>query len=607
MLWAIDTETALIARGRAAPPLACVSWANATGSGVWHHSEAHAHVKRLLESGDSIVGHNMAFDSAVLGAAYPDLLPLIFAAYDADRITDTMLREQLIDIALGQHRKRWNPETEAWAQAGYSLADLAQRHLGKILEKDIWRLGYGELIEKPLVEWPQGAIDYARLDAETTLSVAQEQEATGSEAFLRDQFRQARAAFALQLQTVYGLRVNGEKLAAFAARVRSETETLRGHMLSAGILRPDGTRNLTAVRERIVASSPAYKRTPKGGVSTDAESCRDSGDPVLVDYARFSALGSMLSGPIPSLEEIARDAKPVLHPGYVTLVDTGRTASRGDKLCGINVQNMRREPGLREVFEPRKGNVFFIGDFAGFELHCMAEAAHSIAGFSNLGTALNEGRDVHLWFAAVRLGADYNSLDKADPVVKLERQLSKCGNFGFAGGMGPAKFVAWARKAFQIEISEDDVKRLKSRWLEAFPEFKQYFKHAERLSRGGETTIEQLTSGRIRGGCSYTEVCNGLFQGLGADAAKAALWETAKLAYLHGVGRPVLFIHDEIVAEVYETEAFEFGEKIASAMETGAKTFLPTYPPRVDWVLSRVWSKDAQRVELDGKVVPWEP
>lgn len=52
-------------------------------------------------------------------------------------------------------------------------------------------------------------------------------------------------------------------------------------------------------------------------------------------------------------------------------------------------------------------------------------------------------------------------------------------------------------------------------------------------------------TGRLRGGCTYTQARNAPFQGLAADGAKLALWELTKRGF-----RVVAFIHDEVVIEL---------------------------------------------------------
>src|SRR6185437_15601253 len=96
---AFDTETWLIEPGTLAPPIVCLQWASTLNREpciVHRDGGAKTWIETWLRSDDLLVGHNVAFDLAVIAAQWPDLLPLIFAKYDRDEITDTLLREQLI-------------------------------------------------------------------------------------------------------------------------------------------------------------------------------------------------------------------------------------------------------------------------------------------------------------------------------------------------------------------------------------------------------------------------------------------------------------------------------------------------------------------------------
>jgi len=156
---AFDYETALIRPALLAPPPACVTWQ--TPGSVPQIADS-ASIRPLVAawlSGTMIlVGHNVAFDLAVTGQAFPDLLPAIFRAYDADRVTDTMLRQQLLDIASGVYRGRLTP-SGFWIKHEYTLEALAKRCAGIQLQKDAWRLSYGNFIGVPLERWRERAVE----------------------------------------------------------------------------------------------------------------------------------------------------------------------------------------------------------------------------------------------------------------------------------------------------------------------------------------------------------------------------------------------------------------------------------------------------------------
>lgn len=198
-------------------------------------------------------------------------------------------------------------------------------------------------------------------------------------------------------------------------------------------------------------------------------------------------------------------------------------------------------------------------------------------------------------------------------MVKDARQLAKVCNFGFPGGLGARGFITYAA-GFGRAVTEDQARALKERWLHQWPEAREYFNRIGAMFPEGveKATIRQFGSGRIRGGCFYTEACNTLFQGLGADVAKAAGWGLLKACLtdqaspLYG-GRLVNFIHDEYLVEVSDDDqAHDAAVELGRVMGEAGSVYLPDVPVRAEPLLARRWSKDAEPVFQDGRLVPWD-
>ena len=149
-----DTETALIRPGLLAPPMTCLTWQRpGCEAKILHVHDALPTLRSwLLDPECLLVGHNVAYDAVVICAEFPALVPLVFAAYKANRITCTKKRQQLLDIAGGVYRGRVG-EKGRWIVHKYDLDALSRRLLGKPLVKDSWRLMYGALRDLPLREW----------------------------------------------------------------------------------------------------------------------------------------------------------------------------------------------------------------------------------------------------------------------------------------------------------------------------------------------------------------------------------------------------------------------------------------------------------------------
>jgi DNA polymerase I-like protein with 3'-5' exonuclease and polymerase domains len=619
VLISLDSETALIgpSGGPVAPPLACVSVAYVDGSTqLFNARDGLDFVEcSLREKNTVFVGQNIAFDFAVFCEARPDLLPLVFGAYASDRIRDTRIREKLIDIAILGLRS---------GRAPYSLASIAERRLGVTLDKTTWRLGYGRLIDVPLVDWPDGAKRYAIDDAVITLKIYQDQ-ANGSPGYIEESAEEhailnepheCRAAWALHLMGCWGTRTDAAHVQELSQRATMAQQQIAQELLHQGLLRPDGTRDLKAIRERVQAAyqgrSPS---TSKGQISTDADTLAESGDATLERLAEYGGLEKLLSTYVPLLR---RGETTPIHTRWNELVNSGRTSA------SPNLQNPPRggaktllgqlQTMVRECFVPRAGFVFCSVDYDIAELRALAQFCEDMFHFSHMADALRAGRDPHLDFAAGLLGISYDEAlaRKKDPEVKNARQMAKVANFGLPGGMG-AERLRESAKDYGIALSATQAVELRDKWLRQYPEMTKFFDYVSKLSRGRDPKVYTPRSGRIRGGVGYCDGCNQHFQGPIADGAKRALFEVAYECYvdlgtaLYGA-RPVLFVHDEIIAELPETRAHEAAERMAEVMITAMKKTITNVPVTATPALMSRWYKAAETVrDANQRLVCWVP
>lgn len=605
---AFDTETACFGPGNMAPPLTCVSfeYEENRGARLVHQTEAQDLVATWLAASSTLVGHNVAYDMAVLMAEYPDLIGPIFTAYEEDRVTDTMIRQQLLDIAQGCYRG-YADEHGVWHKHNYSLLDVTRRLTGRLLEKDEWRMRYGEFRDVPLDWWPEGARHYPKEDARATLDCYLVQEA--GKDLIPSQYHEARAALALHLMSVWGLRTNAAGVEQLRAATQAQLDDVIGVLREAGFVRADGSRDTKAAAARMEAVMGARcRRTPTGRPQLDGDSCDASEDPLLVDYGQYTTLGKVLSTDVPMLE--AGTVTPV-HTRF-NLAESGRTTSSGP-----NIQNLRRLPGVREAFVPRPGHVFAMADYGALELWSLAQVQLHLFGRSHLAEVLNSGRDPHTALAADILGITYEDAakrkkDPHDKELGHARQLSKAANFGYPGGLGPVKFVKFAASS-GINISLETGKELRAAWFKRWPEMEPYFAHINDLTNNParEATVVLPVTGMIRSGASFCAAANTYFQGLGAAAAKRALWLLAKACYadatdaLYGC-RPCAFIHDEIIVEVPDDDrAAERAERLSHLMREGARQVMSECVPPAEPILTRYWSKNAIPIKKDGQLVPW--
>jgi DNA polymerase-1 len=663
MTWrvvAFDTETALIRPALLAPPLVCVTWQSpGQQPEIVHHSDAEAILRGWFESDALLVGHNVAYDLGVVAERFPALRPLIFQAYAANRVTDTQIRQQLLDIAAGVFRRKIDRKGKR-VEHKYTLEYTADRMAGMKLAKDGWRLSYDKFIDVPLEKWPERAREiqakakldlvdakatleaiaaakgdtklieariqhlngliecqpeqclyYPMDDARATLAVYQAQEVHA--AYLADQFRQARYAWALHLNSAWGLRTDREGVEKLRKETQADLDEKEEMLQMLGIVRANGTRDTKLAKRRMIdvcareklelirtdshfaedcvkCKDENGKPLPAGEdacaehICLDFDACEHSGDDVLVAYAELSTLKKVLSNDIKALEQGTH--WPV-HTRY-GLAATGRSTSSNPniqswarvkkcKLCDGKEGNLAcylcfgkgTVYGVRDAFVPRSGRVFAQADFPQLELYTLAQCCMSWLGTSKLAEALNAGLDPHMSVAARILGTTYEDATKNKKTkdVKDARGAGKVANFGFPGGLGDESLVDYAKKSYGVTLTREQARDLKKTWFAEWPEMPLYFARVNALmnEETNRATVETLFTKRIRGNATYCASCNNGFQALGADCAKRAGWLIAWAEYVGTPSAAWAAKHPALVSPLFNgrTVAFVHDEYIA--------------------------------------------
>lgn len=604
---ALDTETEAVDFAvNPYPRLACVSFATEGSSGVLDRADGLTLCEALLNDPTSdLVLYNAAFDWSIIAHEAPNLEPLIWEAYDNGRITCLEIASKLDDIARGCYEPK--------RKGAYTLQTKLIDYCSIEVEKeDTYRLRYGELIDTPIDQWPEEALTYARKDAEVLLPFREA-------IFLpEDTHRQTGYDFALTLTAKQGLRTDQARVQALMNSTLEKASELCQKLYKKGWITFEGNdikRNEKKVKEYAstlenVARTEPSKTYPNGQVSISADACEQSGDPDLVEYAQLATY----------LDVLNKDAKYLLREVVRTtygLAESGRTTSYKE-----NLQNLKVYGGIRECFVPPPGYIYVGADYNGLELYTFAQLCLSLLGRSKLAEKLAVGIDPHTEMACLILGIDYaegkrrKELGANDPEFHFARQCGKAANFGFPGGLGPKSFIEYARANYGVKLGEtydkafEMANKIRHFWREANPECWAYFDMINQMVGGHKGQIEHLFSGRLRGDCYFTEAANSLFQGLGSDAAKAALYAVTKACRLgtHGLEgcHPVVFVHDEIICQAPESRCHEAAHALAELMVTAGSVFLPDVGCKTELFASRRWSKKAKEIYVDGRLVPWD-
>jgi hypothetical protein len=575
MLIAIDLETHPISEHDRLPRPVCMSVCADDGFEALVAGQEMLDVARaLLCSRHTIVAYNgAAFDFPVLDDQ-SGLAMAVQHALKQMRLRCVMLWAQLADFAKGVNH---SPNGEHYGDGqGYNLAAVTKRLWGATVAKgeDTWRLRYHELEGVPVSQYPDEAKRYVMNDARLALAIAK----TLPE--VPDVARKTRQFFWLAKSSARGAYTDLDRAREWRASLESDVAAYTPHLQTAGILRADGTRDLKIVQALIASSGGAMKlnppsvtevkkaakegRAPQGSISADKEACKLSPNPLVKLYSLYVDRQDKL------VKEVKTVEQGLVHTSY-RLAESGRTTSSHPPIQNIGVKSYGRK-----CFRARPGRRYVVTDYGMLELCCMAQLCNVMGCGDTLGKALRSGADVHTMLA--------KQIDpNADP--KAIRRLAKEGNFGRNGGMGWKTLIATAHKR-EIELDEATAKRIIAAHRRQWPEIAGRGGYHDRVKAELERTggvLEHYRSGRLRGGLSFTQGANTLFQGLGSEVNLDAFVMLSEENLM-----PVLSVHDE-----YHNEVDGDGEvkRIGEICETVSAEWLPFAPSKAEPKIVNDWSE----------------
>lgn len=651
-----DTETYPIRPGLLAPKLVCLQYAYdedpvdivmARGGPVTPDEVVYDALTNETVEPEAF---NSAYDYAVLAAHNEDLIQPIFRMLAQKRGRDALLREQLISVSRGipLDRKNW-----------YGLDACAKRYCNLELPAgDSTRFALVDGI--PPSEWAArgygSLLDYAKGDITGLRAVSKAQTQSFSSP---DEWFQCAAAFSLQLACVWGMRTDPVTLSWVETALLTRKEECERMLEAAGLL-SDGHVSQLAVKAAVEAACERLGRKPprteptekmvakgisQGNVKTDADTLEEivasvkarglmtaGDDPVgaLLKYSDRTHYNKILKTYIQPMKWGIDQA---MNYRLNTIVATGRTSSAGSKCnivnpwwpfqpekleeatVGSNMQNFPREAGVRDCLIARIGKILSSTDYSALESRVLAQLLLWIVGKSVLaeGYQADPDFDPHTYFAGHLLKITYTAAQarhalgkRGDPEFAKVRAVAKNINFALPGGVGARKFKVMAAIA-GLELTLEQCYYYIAEWKAAFPEMVEYFDWINWLVQHGKP-YKQFVSGRVRGNIGYCDGCNSGFQGLGADISKYAMFLVSMACYaepdspLYG-SRPLVLVHDEILAEHDIAKAQAANMEVKRLMELAEKHFLPGIPAKAEPTLMTRWIKEAKAVfHPDGRV-----
>lgn len=636
----IDLETWPIRPGCAAPPPASVQFAFDGGPvtilSLSNLAAFEAAILRILRA-DRILGHNVAFDMAVL--ANHGFLVEVFQAYDEQRVECTMVNQRLVDIACdnGLYHK-------------YSLDVCCARNEVPVEVNKAYegRCTYNEVAYIPPVMWSSERNKYAHDDIIALRGLDNAHtEARAADILVRAGWF-ARNSFWLYLMTVHGIHTDQEQVERYHKVVQKRIDKEKAWLIAEGLVwsgKPvkvkgvkmpkygvPGARNTAAAKDRMLWACEELDlpvpRTDKGSVCLDKEACDNAADELLTAYQEYGSAKGRLT-------RIDNLRMGLCQPAYMYPQDTARTSSRADNgeglLRGDQIQNPPKEPGYRECYIAGPRYLLCSTDFPAFELSGLSQAVFDKFARSSMADAINQGKDVHSMLCVQLAGAleqweityeDFRALVKSgDHWAKELRALAKILNFGLGGGMGAATLAANCRRSGRKTFTEAQGAICIAAWKATWVEMKGYFKDISDALGDNSGMLIQTAGMHFRGGVGYCQAANHPFQSRCAYAACDAGWELTRECYL-GIqrdgavsilanSRPVIFLHDEFILRHPEEIASECAWRQAKVQGDAAAPWMPCIEPQ--WTMPEPalmyrWSKGAdKRLGPDGRLVAWEP
>lgn len=636
---AIDTETKLIRPGKQFPEMVCLTIADERTEEIeiYKHNECEPRLVRLLEDPKvRLVAHKSGFDTGVICAYNPDLLPLFVKKYDDNRFTCTLIRQWLLDIYDGNLRYE-EIEEDVYEERGYTLDEIILRYFNHVMDKSTWRLRYGELMDVPLQEWLPGQVDYAKEDAAWCLRLAQKQEELGKVGRctkLDDEYNEARKWCAAAFEQAWGLKTKKEGLEKLEATLENQIGELTDKLKSTGWIREDGSRNMNAVRERMVSlcnsqgraipRTKTYKKNkkknsqwepkkPLDGVAIGYEACKDKDDELLKAYALLTRNLSIRNKDLPIIRS---GVDFPIHPG-LSMADTGRFIA-----FAPNTLNFGRLEGVRECFVARPRHVILDGDYNMLEVYCLADVCDFYFKQSELKERLLKGDDIHIRIGGYFFKHSDRVIDQfvADwkggikpKEVKTARTFGKIANFGIPGGLSASSAVDYAHNdPYNLTLTTGETQSLIDIYFHANPTVKRLMKELPgSFHQDGKHWVQLPWSKRWRGRCTKTEAANFYFQGTGIDVVGYALWLLFKACYLDRNSplfgcRIINCVHDQFLIECLEENIDPAAREMRRLMREGALIVTPRCSTDTEIVAVRYWRKEADPTYVDGKLVVTE-
>lgn len=610
----LDSETERFAPAYGAPKLVCLQFDEGEGPRVvTRRAGALDHAARLFESRRLIVGHSIAYDLAVLTAE--GLGELVFDKLDRGEVHCTWVYERLGEI--GGYSERKNLDLGTCCRA-HGLPAPALKYSG--LGTDFGRFIDELVVPSPHLEYALGDLQVGKL--------YERQRRRFRDVPIRALERLTYRQFALQLMSVWGMRVDVGAAEALRAEAAEDLGALRKLAAEWGFIRDvkgKPTINTKAVQAAVLDAygERACPRTATGQPGRSEMVLSEATDPRLQAFAAYNGLIKTITNDVPNLLAVGGSWISTRYG----MADTTRTTSgsgrkrKSEAPNGlIAMQNLRQRGGVRECIRPRPGYAFYDADASGLELCTFAQNCKTFLGRTDVADMINAAGSpgaIHTAVAAAMTRASVEDVKRAlaakDPHMIQVRTRAKNGVFGYMGGLGTARFVDYVRtlskgKTVITQADAETTKRAVHAALPALPAYLKWVGESERH----DGMFDCLMPGYniVRRNVWYCAAANNPFQGLAAAVLTEVLIDLARECYVGSFStvRPCLFVHDEVLCEVPVDMIADFDAAFTDLAKNAAARVMPDVITVWEAEATDRFSKQAKRVlDEHGRLCVWTP
>lgn len=258
-----------------------------------------------------------------------------------------------------------------------------------------------------------------------------------------------------------------------------------------------------------------------------------------------------------------------IHSSYsMHITVTGRLSSSSP-----NLQNIKKDSAIRNLFVPSPGNILLKADYSQIELRILAQ----LSGDEEMMHTFRSGGDIH--------EATMNLLSLTD------RRVAKAVNFGMVYGMSPG------RLAKDLGLTHDYAESIINNFFKKYPMVKALRnKVIQEMKTNGFITSPMGRKRRIKNIWSddmisrlhaENQTMNTNIQSVASDITILAAYDILQ----QNIGNIVNLVHDEIVMEIplVEESLLETCQKVKSLMENVRLPFDLSIPLKADVSIGDSW------------------